>query len=154
MELNGDARSAAGARRQLGPRGGHHRARRRSTSIFTFSTAPHNVLLGMVRRCQEVGVSTSLVPRLFEVTAERVSVEHIGGLPLFAMRPSDPKGWQFAVKYTIDRAIAGAPAPADLAAAGRARARRADLGRQPDPLPPAAASASTARRSTCSSSAR
>jgi exopolysaccharide biosynthesis polyprenyl glycosylphosphotransferase len=75
--------------------------------IFTFSTAPHSVLLGMVRRCQELGVTTSLVPRLFEVAVERVSVEHIGGLPLFAMRPADPKGWQFAVKYTIDRVVAG-----------------------------------------------
>ena len=74
--------------------------------IFTFSTAPHNVLLGMVRRCQELGITTSLVPRLFEASTERVTVEHIGGLPLFAMRPSDPKGWQFAIKYTLDRAAA------------------------------------------------
>jgi exopolysaccharide biosynthesis polyprenyl glycosylphosphotransferase len=76
--------------------------------VFTFSTAPHNVLLGMVRRCQELGVSTTLVPRLFEATVERVSVEHLGGLPLFAMRPADPHGWQFAVKYTIDRIAAAA----------------------------------------------
>jgi exopolysaccharide biosynthesis polyprenyl glycosylphosphotransferase len=75
--------------------------------IFTFSTAPHNVLLGMVRRCQDLGITTSLVPRLFEASTERVTVEHIGGLPLFAMRPSDPKGWQFAVKYTLDRLAAG-----------------------------------------------
>jgi exopolysaccharide biosynthesis polyprenyl glycosylphosphotransferase len=74
--------------------------------IFTFSTAPHNVLLGMVRRCQELGVTTSLVPRLFEASTERVTVEHIGGLPLFAMRPSDPKGWQFVVKYMLDRMAA------------------------------------------------
>ncbi len=74
--------------------------------IFTFSTAPHNVLLQMVRRCQDLGITTSLVPRLFEASTERVSVEHIGGLPLFAMRPSDPKGWQFAVKYTLDRLAA------------------------------------------------
>jgi exopolysaccharide biosynthesis polyprenyl glycosylphosphotransferase len=52
-------------------------------------------------------VTTSLVPRLFEASTERVSVEHIGGLPLFAMRPADPKGWQFAVKYTLDRVAAG-----------------------------------------------
>jgi exopolysaccharide biosynthesis polyprenyl glycosylphosphotransferase len=75
--------------------------------IFTFSTAPHNVLLQMVRRCQDLGVTTSLVPRLFEASTERVSVEHIGGLPLFAMRPADPKGWQFAIKYTLDRVAAG-----------------------------------------------
>jgi exopolysaccharide biosynthesis polyprenyl glycosylphosphotransferase len=75
--------------------------------IFTFSTAPHSVLLGMVRRCQELGVTTSLVPRLFEVANERVSVEHLGGVPLFAMRPANPRGWQFAVKYGIDRFVAG-----------------------------------------------
>ncbi len=84
----------------IAERGVHH-------VIFTFSTAPHNVLLGMVRRCQDLGITTSLVPRLFEASTERVTVEHIGGLPLFAMRPSDPKGWQFAVKYTLDRMAAG-----------------------------------------------
>ena len=75
--------------------------------VFTFSTAPHAVMLSMVRRCRELGVSASLVPRLFEVSVERVSVEHLGGLPLLEMRPIDPKGWQFLVKYAIDRMVAG-----------------------------------------------
>ena len=75
--------------------------------IFTFSTAPHAVMLNMVRRCRELGVSASLVPRLFEVSVERVSVEHLGGLPLLEMRPINPKGWQFLVKYAIDRVVAG-----------------------------------------------
>jgi exopolysaccharide biosynthesis polyprenyl glycosylphosphotransferase len=63
-------------------------------------------MLGMVRRCRELGVSASLVPRLFEVSVERVSVEHLGGLPLLEMRPIDPKGLQFLVKYAIDRVVA------------------------------------------------
>ena len=75
--------------------------------IFTFSTAPHAVMLDMVRRCRELGVSASLVPRLFEVSVERVTVEHLGGLPLLEMRPIDPKGWQFLVKYALDRVVAG-----------------------------------------------
>jgi len=75
--------------------------------VFTFSTAPHAVMLSMVRRCRELGVPASLVPRLFEVSVERVSVEHLGGLPLLEMRPIDPKGWQFLVKYAIDRVVAG-----------------------------------------------
>ena len=90
--------------------------------IFTFSTAPHAVMLNMVRRCRELGVSASLVPRLFEVSVERVTVEHLGGLPLLEMRPIDPKGWQFLVKYALDRVVAGRdPAavahPADAGAA-------------------------------------
>ena len=75
--------------------------------VFTFSTAPHAVMLSMVRRCRELGVPASLVPRLFEVSVERVSVEHLGGLPLLEMRPIDPKGWQFWVKYALDRVVAG-----------------------------------------------
>ena len=74
--------------------------------LFTFSTAPHAVMLSMVRRCRELGIAASLVPRLFEVSVERVSVEHLGGLPLLEMRPIDPKGWQFLVKYAIDRVVA------------------------------------------------
>src|SRR4029453_10298468 len=46
-------------------------------------------------------------PGRLEASKERGSVEHIGGLPLFAMRPADPKGWQFVIKYTIDRVVAG-----------------------------------------------
>ena len=80
--------------------------------VFTFSTAPHPVMLSMVRRCRELGVSASLVPRLFEVSVERVSVEHLGGLPHLEqrqaaeVRPIDPKGLQFAIKYGIDRIVA------------------------------------------------
>jgi len=51
-------------------------------------------------------VSVSLVPRLFERVTERLSVDHIGGLPLLSTRRADPKGWQFAVKYLVDRAVA------------------------------------------------
>jgi exopolysaccharide biosynthesis polyprenyl glycosylphosphotransferase len=75
--------------------------------VVTFSTAPSEVLLGEVERCEQLGVSVSLVPRLFERVTERLSVEHIGGLPLLSARRADPKGWQFALKYAADRIVAG-----------------------------------------------
>jgi exopolysaccharide biosynthesis polyprenyl glycosylphosphotransferase len=74
--------------------------------VVTFSTAPSEVLLREARRCEELGVAVSLVPRLFERVTERLSVEHIGGLPLLSTKRADPKGWQFAVKYAADRAAA------------------------------------------------
>jgi exopolysaccharide biosynthesis polyprenyl glycosylphosphotransferase len=74
--------------------------------IVTFSTAPHEVLLRLARRCEELGVEVSLVPRLFERVPERVMVDHIGGLPLVTPRPSNPRGWQFAIKYAFDRVAA------------------------------------------------
>jgi exopolysaccharide biosynthesis polyprenyl glycosylphosphotransferase len=75
--------------------------------VVTFSTAPSEVLLREVKRCEELGVSVSLVPRLYERVTEQLSVEHIGGLPLLSTHQSDPKGWQFAVKYVVDRLVAG-----------------------------------------------
>jgi len=76
--------------------------------IVTFSTAPSEVLLREVQRCEELGVAVSLVPRLFERVNGRLAVEHVGGLPLLSTRRADPKGWQFALKYTLDRIVAGA----------------------------------------------
>jgi exopolysaccharide biosynthesis polyprenyl glycosylphosphotransferase len=75
--------------------------------LVTFSTAPHEVLLRLARRCEDLGVQVSFVPRLFERVGEKVSIDHIGGLPLVTAHHADPKGWQFAVKYTIDRLLAG-----------------------------------------------
>jgi len=74
--------------------------------LVTFSTAPSEVLLREIKRCEELGVSVSLVPRLFESVNERLEIEHIGGLPLLATRKTDPRGWQFAVKHGIDRVVA------------------------------------------------
>jgi exopolysaccharide biosynthesis polyprenyl glycosylphosphotransferase len=75
--------------------------------VVAFSTAPSEVLLRQVQRCERFGVGVSLVPRLFEYMTERVTIEHIGGLPLISARRAGPNGWQFAVKYAFDRLVAG-----------------------------------------------
>jgi exopolysaccharide biosynthesis polyprenyl glycosylphosphotransferase len=77
-------------------------------AIFTFSSAPHDVLLRMISRCVELGVSVSLVPRLFEKIPTRLSIDHVGGLPLISIFPSDPMGWQVRLKYSLDRVLAAA----------------------------------------------
>jgi exopolysaccharide biosynthesis polyprenyl glycosylphosphotransferase len=74
--------------------------------IITFSTAPNDVLLRMVKRCEELGVGVSLVPRLFEKVTDRLTIDHIGGLPLLTSHPANPHGWQFTVKYVLDRLLA------------------------------------------------
>jgi exopolysaccharide biosynthesis polyprenyl glycosylphosphotransferase len=75
--------------------------------IVTFSTAPDDVLLRLVRRCEELGIQVSLVPRLFERMPERYSVDHVGGIALVSPRRADPRTWEFTVKYVVDRIIAG-----------------------------------------------
>jgi exopolysaccharide biosynthesis polyprenyl glycosylphosphotransferase len=74
--------------------------------VFTFSTAPTEVFLRLLKRCQELGVGTSFVPRLYEKATTETSVEHLGGLPLVVSHARDPIGWQFGVKYTLDRVAA------------------------------------------------
>src|SRR5262249_12990523 len=37
---------------------------------------------------------------------DRFQYESLGGLPLLALRTTDPKGWQFAVKHAFDRVCA------------------------------------------------
>jgi exopolysaccharide biosynthesis polyprenyl glycosylphosphotransferase len=75
--------------------------------IITFSRAPHEVLLRLVNRCEELGLRVAFVPRLYERVTSRLTVEHLGGIPFISARPSNPKGIQFAIKYTVDRLVAG-----------------------------------------------
>jgi exopolysaccharide biosynthesis polyprenyl glycosylphosphotransferase len=73
--------------------------------LVTFSTAPHEVLLSMVRRCRAMGIDVALVPRLFEEVSHRVAVDHLGGIALLRVGQIDPKGWQFELKYALDRIV-------------------------------------------------
>jgi exopolysaccharide biosynthesis polyprenyl glycosylphosphotransferase len=75
--------------------------------VVAFSTAPHGVLLEIVRRCWRLGVNVLVVPRLYEVEGRRAGVDHLGGLPLISVRAADADGWQFSLKYAMDRVLAG-----------------------------------------------
>jgi len=77
-----------------------------SQVILAFSSAPDRGLVPLVRRCDELGLEVSLVPRLYESINERIVLEHLGGMPLLELRTVDPKGWQFAIKHGFDRLVA------------------------------------------------
>jgi exopolysaccharide biosynthesis polyprenyl glycosylphosphotransferase len=72
--------------------------------IVTFSTAPEEVHLRLLKRCDQIGLATSLVPRLYEKSTEHVTVVPLGGVSLIARHSPDPSSWQFAVKHGLDRA--------------------------------------------------
>jgi exopolysaccharide biosynthesis polyprenyl glycosylphosphotransferase len=40
---------------------------------------------------------------MYEAINERVTVDHVGGLPLLSLRRTDPRGWRFSIKHAIDR---------------------------------------------------
>jgi exopolysaccharide biosynthesis polyprenyl glycosylphosphotransferase len=74
--------------------------------VVAFSTAPHEVVLGIVRTCWKLGVDVLVVPRLYEVEGRRYDVEHLGAVPLIRLHDGEGVGWQLAVKYAIDRVVA------------------------------------------------
>ena len=63
-------------------------------------------LAPVIERCEQLGVSVAYVPPVHERVGRRFRVEHIGALPLVTAFRTDPKGWQFGVKYAIDRVVA------------------------------------------------
>jgi exopolysaccharide biosynthesis polyprenyl glycosylphosphotransferase len=73
---------------------------------FMSSRGSDASLVPTVRKCDELGLDVSLVPRLFESINVRVKLEHIGGMPLYRLRAVNPKGWQFAIKHALDRVMA------------------------------------------------
>lgn len=77
------------------------------TVVIAFSTAPHHVLLNLVRRAWKLGADVMVVPRLYEVEGRRIRTEHLGGLPLVAIHAADPDSLAFTVKYAFDRIVAG-----------------------------------------------
>lgn len=74
--------------------------------IFAFAYERDHRLAELVKRCHDLGVGVSVVPRLYESVSERGQLDHIGGLPLFSPHPIDPDGRQFNVKHAIDRVVA------------------------------------------------
>jgi exopolysaccharide biosynthesis polyprenyl glycosylphosphotransferase len=74
--------------------------------LVCFSRARHDVLLDLLRRCRRLGLAVALVPRLYEDVTRRVRVDHLGGIAVLQVDHVDPRGWQFAVKYLLDRVVA------------------------------------------------
>lgn len=75
--------------------------------VLAFSSAPDHALVPLVRRCDELGLEVSLVPRLFDSVNDRFQYEALGGTPLLALRATDPLGWRFTLKHAVDRALGG-----------------------------------------------
>jgi exopolysaccharide biosynthesis polyprenyl glycosylphosphotransferase len=74
--------------------------------IVGFSMASHQMMLGLIRRCWELGVSVSLVPRLFEVEGQRTVIDRLGALPLVSLNAPLSSDIALAVKYGFDRIAA------------------------------------------------
>jgi exopolysaccharide biosynthesis polyprenyl glycosylphosphotransferase len=75
--------------------------------IVAFSSAADARVSRLIQRCQQLGIDVSVVPRMFDTMNQRAWYDTVGGTPLLTFSTVDPKGWQFALKYAIDRLVAG-----------------------------------------------
>ena len=73
---------------------------------FPSARGADRVMVPWIRQFEQLGLTVSVVPRLFEMVNMRVEVQHLGGVPLLALRSVNPKGWQFAIKHGLDRLTA------------------------------------------------
>jgi exopolysaccharide biosynthesis polyprenyl glycosylphosphotransferase len=74
--------------------------------VLAFSQDRDAELVGVVRRCHELGLHVSVVPRLYESVNRRMALAHVGGLPLLQLSPAPLRGCQFAFKHAVDRVLA------------------------------------------------
>lgn len=70
--------------------------------VVAFSTAPHEVLLRIVRTCQERSVGLAVVPRLFETITTGVGFDQLSGIPVIGLRHTRLTGVGWWVKRTVD----------------------------------------------------
>ena len=75
-------------------------------AIVSFSRVPHERELELARSLIRMRISISIIPRLFEGTPDRITLERVEGLPLVTTHPSDPRDWRISVKYASDRVLA------------------------------------------------
>jgi exopolysaccharide biosynthesis polyprenyl glycosylphosphotransferase len=71
--------------------------------IVAFSSAPDRELVTVMRTSQAMGLGLIVVPRLFDAIGDRMELDHLGGMPVFGMRPVNPNGLHFAAKHAFDR---------------------------------------------------
>ena len=74
--------------------------------IFAFANEPDHALIPLARRCEELGLEVSIVPRFFDSINNRVAYEPVGGLPIATLRCTNPLGPTFALKHALDRILA------------------------------------------------
>ena len=75
--------------------------------IVAPSAMSDDELARTAQAAHNLGMRVRVVPRLMDAVGGSAFVEHLGGVPLLVLTPTDPKGWQFAIKHTGDRVAAG-----------------------------------------------
>jgi exopolysaccharide biosynthesis polyprenyl glycosylphosphotransferase len=80
--------------------------RRIEQLLVTSSEISDDRIVEIADRCEDAGVAIAFIPQLGEKTTDRLTVEHLGGLPVVFLDSRNPRGFSFRLKYALDRVLA------------------------------------------------
>lgn len=65
----------------------------------------HGRLPQLVQMCRSIGIDFQVAPDLYELSFDRVDVLNISGVPLIGLKENSIKGWNLAIKRSLDVAL-------------------------------------------------
>jgi exopolysaccharide biosynthesis polyprenyl glycosylphosphotransferase len=74
----------------------------------------HRRLPQLVQTCRDMGVAYRVAPDLYELSFDRVDVQQISGVPLIGLKEVSLRGWNLALKRTVDVGLVLLTAPLTL----------------------------------------
>lgn len=74
----------------------------------------HRRLPQLVEVCRDLGIEYRVAPDLYELSFDRVDVQQISGVPLIGLKELSLKGWNLALKRTVDVGLVLLSAPLTL----------------------------------------
>jgi len=73
--------------------------------IIALPLDSHQKISRIAAQCEAAGVRARIVPDLFQLSLNRVSIDTIGGIPLLGVREHSIRGWNLVMKRALDLAI-------------------------------------------------
>ena len=70
--------------------------------IITLPWISHRKIMRVIAQCERQNVRVKLVPDMFQISISRVELEVINGIPMLGVREPSIRGWNRAVKRTVD----------------------------------------------------
>jgi Undecaprenyl-phosphate glucose phosphotransferase len=73
--------------------------------IIALPEAAHDEILDLISKCSKADLSIKVFPDVFQIIANQVTIDDLGGLPLLSIRDVRLRGWRVTVKRLMDVTI-------------------------------------------------
>jgi Undecaprenyl-phosphate glucose phosphotransferase len=73
--------------------------------IIALPEASHTEILDLISKCSRASLSIKVFPDVFQIIANQVTIDDLGGLPLLSIRDVRLRGWRVTVKRLVDLLI-------------------------------------------------